>query len=97
MSGKAMIAWIGENLRQGAVLLLIAPIQAYRLLISPLFPPSCRFTPTCSAYGIEAIRTHGPIRGLWLTIRRLSRCHPIKALGGSSGYDPVPPKSPPKS
>jgi len=71
--------------------LLIAPIQAYRLFLSPLLPPSCRFTPTCSQYAIEAIRTHGPVQGLWLAIRRLARCHPIRALGGSEGYDPVPP------
>jgi uncharacterized protein len=70
---------------------LVAPIQAYRLLISPLLPPSCRFTPTCSQYAIEAIRVHGPARGLGLAVRRLLRCHPITRLGGGSGFDPVPP------
>ncbi|MCI5833879.1 MAG: membrane protein insertion efficiency factor YidD [Prevotella sp.] len=67
-------------------LILILPIRFYQLSISPLFPPSCRFTPTCSQYAIEAIRRHGPLKGLWLALRRLSRCHPW----GGSGYDPVP-------
>ena len=64
-------------------LILILPIRFYQLSISPLFPPSCRFTPTCSQYAIEAIRRHGPLKGLWLALRRLSRCHPW----GGSGYD----------
>ena len=67
--------------------LLIAPIRFYQLCISPMFPPACRFTPTCSQYATEAIRTHGPMRGLFLALRRISRCHPW----GGSGYDPVPP------
>ena len=66
--------------------LLILPIKFYRRFISPLTPPVCRFTPTCSQYAIEAIQKHGPLRGLWLAIKRLSRCRP----GGGSGYDPVP-------
>ena len=70
--------------------LVCAPIQVYRRFISPLTPPSCRFEPSCSAYALEAIKTHGPARGLWLAARRLSRCHPISWLGGSSGFDPVP-------
>ncbi|MBO7189163.1 MAG: membrane protein insertion efficiency factor YidD [Alistipes sp.] len=61
-------------------------VRFYQLCISPLKPPSCRFTPTCSQYAIEALRKHGPIKGLYLTIRRLLRCHPW----GGSGYDPVP-------
>lgn len=65
---------------------LILVVRFYQLCISPLKPPSCRFTPTCSQYAIEALRKHGPIRGLYLTIRRLLRCHPW----GGSGYDPVP-------
>jgi len=82
---------VGAQARGVAVAVLIAPIRFYRAVISPLFPPSCRFQPTCSQYAIEAIATHGPLRGLGLALRRLSRCHPISWLGGSSGYDPVPP------
>ena len=66
-------------------------IRLYQLTLSPLLPPSCRFTPTCSQYAIQAIEVHGPVRGLLLATRRLSRCHPIKWLGGSEGFDPVPP------
>ena len=66
--------------------LLILPIAFYRSAISPHTPPSCRFTPTCSAYAIEALRKYGPAKGLWLAIRRIARCHPW----GGSGYDPVP-------
>ncbi|MGZ5936270.1 MAG: membrane protein insertion efficiency factor YidD [Rhizomicrobium sp.] len=80
------------RLRGAAAAALIAPIRFYRTFISPLFPPSCRFQPTCSQYAIEAIRTHGPLKGLALAARRLARCHPITWLGGSSGFDPVPPR-----
>ncbi|OJT94912.1 MAG: membrane protein insertion efficiency factor YidD [Alphaproteobacteria bacterium 65-7] len=78
-------------MRQIAVALLSAPIHFYRAVLSPLKPPSCRFTPTCSAYALEALKTHGPVRGLYLALRRLSHCHPITWLGGASGFDPVPP------
>ena len=73
-------------MRRLLIRLLTAPIRFYRRHISPLTPPACRFTPTCSQYAIEAIEKHGPIRGLWLAVRRLLRCHPW----GGSGYDPVP-------
>ena len=69
---------------------LSAPIHFYRRFISPLSPPACRFQPTCSAYALEALHTHGPVRGLALAIKRVLRCHPISWLGGSSGFDPVP-------
>lgn len=69
-----------------------APIYAYRYLVSPWIGPACRFQPTCSAYGLEAIEKHGALKGGWLTIRRLAKCHPITWLGGSHGYDPVPDK-----
>ena len=72
------------------VALLSAPIRVYRAVISPLMPNVCRFQPSCSVYALEALRLHGPIRGLWPALRRLSRCHPITWLGGSSGFDPVP-------
>ena len=67
-------------------LLFSVLIRAYQLLISPVLPASCRFTPGCSAYGMEAIRRHGAILGGWLTLRRLARCHPW----GGWGDDPVP-------
>ena len=61
-------------------------VHFYRHCVSPLTPPSCRFTPTCSQYALEALRKYGPLKGLWLTLRRLSRCHPW----GGHGHDPVP-------
>ena len=63
-------------------------IRAYQLLISPLLGANCRFDPSCAAYADEALRVHGGLRGSWLTIRRLARCHPW----GGHGYDPVPPQ-----
>lgn len=69
-----------------AVAPLVVLVKFYQLCISPLTPPSCRFTPTCSQYALEALRRHGPVKGLWLTLRRLARCHPW----GGNGYDPVP-------
>jgi len=64
---------------------LIFFIRAYRLLISPILPPSCRFTPTCSEYAMQAIEKYGALRGTYLAARRLLRCHPFH----SGGYDPV--------
>ena len=75
-----------KEVRHWLVVLLSAPIHFYRGAISPLFPPSCRFTPTCSQYALEALRKHGPIKGAWLAIWRILRCNPW----GGSGYDPVP-------
>ena len=66
--------------------LLILLIQFYRKCISPLFPPCCRYTPTCSQYAVEAITKYGPFKGTRLAIKRIARCHPW----GGSGYDPVP-------
>lgn len=65
---------------------LIALVRLYQLCISPLTPPSCRYLPTCSQYALEAMRKYGPLKGGWLTLKRLARCHPW----GGSGYDPVP-------
>ena len=76
--------------RRLAVAILSAPILAYRYLISPLLPRACRFSPSCSAYALEALSLHGPFKGSWLALRRLARCHPFTLLGGGSGYDPVP-------
>ncbi len=61
-------------------------IRGYKRFVSPMLPPSCRFVPTCSEYGYEAIEKYGIIRGGWLTVRRISRCHPFN----DGGYDPVP-------
>lgn len=66
--------------------LLLLPIWFYRYCISPFTPPSCRFTPTCSQYAVEAIRRHGPLKGLYLAVKRVLRCRPH----GGYGYDPVP-------
>ncbi len=79
------------KIRQIPAFLLRQPIHLYRLVISPLLPPSCRYQPTCSAYAIEALQKHGALRGGMLAARRISRCHPVKFLGGGSGFDPVPP------
>jgi len=73
-------------MRKTSTLLGIVPIRLYQWCISPLLPVACRYQPTCSAYAIEAIERHGLMRGLYLTICRLLRCHPW----GGSGYDPVP-------
>ena len=77
--------------RKAMVFGLSLPIYAYRYALSPLLPRSCRFEPSCSAYALGALRVHGPLKGSWLAVRRLSRCHPIAFLGGGSGIDPVPP------
>ena len=67
---------------------LIAPITFYRRFISPALPASCRYYPTCSAYAVESLQVHGAVRGSWLSVRRISRCHPWHA----GGFDPVPPR-----
>lgn len=68
------------------IYLLLLPIRFYQLAISPMLPSSCRYTPTCSQYSIEAIKKHGPLKGLWLSVKRILSCNPW----GGSGYDPVP-------
>ena len=73
-------------------LTLIFFIKIYKYLISPLLGQNCRFLPTCSEYAEESLKTHGLIKGLSLTVKRISKCHPIKLLGGSSGLDFVPKK-----
>jgi putative membrane protein insertion efficiency factor len=66
--------------------LLLLLIRAYQLLVSPLLGPCCRYLPSCSEYAADAVRIHGPLKGSWLALRRVSRCHPFH----SGGYDPVP-------
>ncbi len=66
--------------------LMIGIITLYKLLISPILPNSCRYTPTCSVYAIDAIKKHGSLKGGWLALKRILRCNPW----GGSGYDPVP-------
>ena len=78
---------LGRFLAAPAILL----IRVYQVTISPLLPPACRYTPTCSEYAARALRTWGPIRGGWLALRRILRCHPW----GGSGYDPVPERESP--
>lgn len=69
--------------------LLCLLIRGYQLAISSLFPPTCRFVPTCSSYAIEALTVHGAFKGSWLAARRILRCHPFC----EGGLDPVPPKT----
>ncbi|MBS1742616.1 MAG: membrane protein insertion efficiency factor YidD [Bacteroidetes bacterium] len=64
----------------------IALIKLYQWILSPLLGPKCRFTPTCSQYALEAFKKYGPIKGFWLSLKRISKCHPW----GSHGHDPVP-------
>ncbi len=78
---------ITDSIKKGLIWLLILPVKFYQYSISPLLPRSCRHTPTCSQYTIEALKVHGPLKGLYLGIKRILRCHPW----GTSGYDPVPP------
>ncbi len=73
--------------------LLIRLVRFYQIFISPFFPPSCRFEPTCSQYAIEAIQTHGALKGSWMALKRVGRCNPFC----EGGFDPVPPKPGAKS
>ncbi len=79
---KAIIKGLGKGIAWVFILL----VKFYKLSISPLFPGVCRYTPTCSAYCIEALKKHGPIKGLFLSIKRVLSCNPW----GGHGYDPVP-------
>ena len=65
---------------------LVLAVRGYQVAISPLLPPSCRYYPTCSQYAVEALERHGALRGSWLALRRILRCHPFRP----GGYDPVP-------
>lgn len=78
------------HLRRALIWACKLPVHVYRYGVSPMIGPRCRFQPTCSAYALEALDKHGPLFGLWLTARRIARCHPF----GGSGYDPVPDPAP---
>ena len=70
--------------------ILALPVRAYRAVFSPWVGHNCRYQPTCSAYALEALERHGALKGAWLALRRILRCHPF----GRSGYDPVPERRP---
>jgi len=78
------VRWIGRVLAAPLILL----IRIYQATISPLLPPACRYTPSCSQYAVEALKEWGPVHGGWLALRRILRCHPW----GGHGPDPVPPR-----
>ncbi|MEN9919472.1 MAG: rane protein insertion efficiency factor YidD [Bacteroidota bacterium] len=72
--------------RKALSYIVLLPIYFYRYCISPLKPPTCRYVPTCSEFALEAVKKYGPIKGTWLVMKRIGRCHPW----GGNGYDPVP-------
>jgi len=76
------MTWVTRLPRQ----LLILVVRAYQVSLGPLLPATCRYTPSCSAYAIEALQRHGALRGGWMAARRIGRCHPFRP----GGYDPVP-------
>lgn len=80
------VKWVLRKGKECLTTLFLLPVFFYRKCISPLFPPCCRFTPTCSEYAIIAVRKHGILKGGWLAFKRILRCNPW----GGSGYDPVP-------
>jgi putative membrane protein insertion efficiency factor len=76
-----------KNLARGVLrFVFVAGIHFYKIAVSPFFPPSCRYHPTCSVYALEAIEKYGPLKGGWIGFKRIMRCHPWR----SGGYDPVP-------
>ena len=81
-----MIAGIWRGIKNLLEWIFVMLIRFYQGAVSPYLLPSCRYTPTCSQYGIEAIKKYGPFKGGWLTLKRFASCHPW----GGSGYDPVP-------
>jgi putative membrane protein insertion efficiency factor len=81
-SGLCAEVWISAAVGRG----LIGAVRVYRIALAPMFPPACRFAPTCSGFAIEAIERHGAVRGVILAARRIARCHPWNP----GGYDPVP-------
>lgn len=86
MRSKKFSVRLAKSCKAAAVFPFVVLIKFYQTCISPFTPSSCRYVPTCSQYSIEAFRKHGPLKGFYLTVRRLAKCHPW----GGSGYDPVP-------
>lgn len=86
MESKKFFSKLWRASKSLCTLPLIALVRFYQVVISPLKPPTCRFTPTCSQYALEALKKYGLLKGSWLAFKRLRRCHPW----GGSGYDPVP-------
>jgi putative membrane protein insertion efficiency factor len=76
----------GRHLVRLPAYLLFLLVRSYQVMLSPLLPAACRYTPSCSAYAVEAVQRHGALRGGWLAVRRIARCHPFRP----GGYDPVP-------
>ena len=79
---------LDESMKKALIFPFLILVKGYQRFISPSFPSTCRFQPTCSHYAIEALETHGLLRGVWMALKRIGRCHPW----GGSGYDPVPKK-----
>lgn len=86
--GSPAAGSVGREAQSRLVRVVAAPVIAYRRWISPALPARCRFYPSCSAYTLEALSRHGVARGIWLSLRRLGRCHPFHP----GGFDPVPPR-----
>ena len=83
-----MFERLSHSIRWALIKLLLLPVYFYKYAISPMTQASCRHVPSCSEYAVEALKIHGPIKGIYLATRRILKCHPW----GTHGYDPVPPK-----
>ncbi len=81
-----LVRWLYKTIIAGIVFILIIPVKIYQYTISPMLGASCRYTPTCSAYSIEALKKYGPVKGSYLAIKRILSCNPW----GGHGHDPVP-------
>ena len=83
-----MFERLSHSIRWALIKLLLLPVYFYKYAISPMTQASCRHIPSCSEYAVEALKIHGPVKGIYLATRRILKCHPW----GTHGYDPVPPK-----